>query len=242
MGDLWGVAPRDLNRKTPRELITRLITSVALDGNMLLNIGPNADGSVQSWQADIMARIGDWMKVHGEAIYGCVGERQAPFSNNLAPWRTTKKGETLYLHLLRYPGPSFGVANIHDYWLESARILDTAQRLRIVHEPARDLIVGLPAVPPDDIATVIEIKVREKTEVERKEAGNNRCGRSGLIRVHNLDRAGQLRDRSRRTAVSCAYEILGFPHAPSSSTGPQNCPCVDWASHGVTNCPRCIAM
>ena len=171
MGDLWGAAPGDLNRKTPRELITRLITSVSLGGNMLLNIGPNADGSVQSWQADIMARIGVWMKVHGEAIYRCVGEPQSPFNNTLAPWRTTRKDETLYLHLLRYPGPSFGIANIHDYWLESARVLDTGERLGIVHEPERDLIAGLPAVPPDDIATVVEIKVREKTEVERKEAG-----------------------------------------------------------------------
>ena len=170
MGHLWGAAPQDLNRKTPREIITRLITCVSQSGNMLLNIGPNADGTVQEWQAKIMERIGDWMDKYSEAIYGCVGEWQYPFNHGLAPWKTTRKGDdTLYLHLLHYPGPNFGVGNLHDYWLESAELLDTGKSLTISHEPTRDIIKGLPEKAPDDIATVVKVKIRGKTDAEKKE-------------------------------------------------------------------------
>ncbi len=168
MGELWGAAPQDLNRKTVREHITRLIACVAQNGNMLINIGPKADGSPQSWQVAIMMRIGGWLKKHGEAIYGCKGERQEPFSHSLSPWRTTREGNVLYLHLLHYPGRSFGIANLHDYWLESARVLTTGARLKITHEPTRDIISGLPAKSADSICTVVKIKIRPKTAQEQK--------------------------------------------------------------------------
>lgn len=169
MGHLWGAASQDLNRKTPREILTRLITCVSQSGNMLLNIGPNADGSVQDWQAQIMARIGDWMNKYGEAIYGCVGEWQFPFNHGLAPWKTTRKGDMLYLHLLHYPGTTCSIGNLHDYCLESAQLLDTGRPLDITHEPTRDIITGLPAEAPDDIATVLKVKIRNKTEAEQRE-------------------------------------------------------------------------
>ena len=116
-----------------------------------------------------MERVGRWLRAHGEAIYGCGGEWQSPFGGGLAPWRTTRKGNTLYLHLLHYPGERFGIANLHDYWLESAEILDTGAKLGLVHEPTRDLLTGLPRRAPDDIATVLKIAVRNKTEAEKRE-------------------------------------------------------------------------
>ena len=172
MAHLWGAAPQDLNRKTPREIITRLITCASQGGNMLLNIGPDEDGAVQEWQRQIMARIGEWMDVHGEAIYGCVGEWAPPFNQGLAPWRTTRKGDILYLHMLHYPGQIFGIANLHDYWLESAELLDTGTRLDISHEPTRDVIAGMPADPPDDIAAVVKLKIRGKTDEEKRARGS----------------------------------------------------------------------
>ena len=169
MGDFWGAAPQDLNRKTAREIITRLITCVSQGGNMLLNIGPNADGSIQDWQRENMERIGDWMDKHNEAIYGCGGEWAYPFNHGLAPWKTTRKGKALYIHLLRYPGSTMGIGNLHDYWLDSAHVLGTNQALEITHEPTRDIITGLPNDAPDDIATVIKVSIREKTEAEKSE-------------------------------------------------------------------------
>ena len=168
MGSLWGYAPQDLNRKPVHEIIRRLIICVSAGGNMLLNVGPKPDGGLQGWQVRMLSRIGDWLKVHGEAIYGCTAERASPFTPGLCPWVTTRKGDVLYVHLLRYPGASFSVANYHDYWLESAELLDTGEDLRLTHEPTRDVLSGLPKTPPDRIATVVKIKTRQKTEAERK--------------------------------------------------------------------------
>ena len=136
---------------------------------MLLNIGPKDDGGIQSWQAKIMERIGKWMKKHGESIYGCGGEWQLPFNSGLAPWITTRKRNILYMHLIRYPGESFSIANLHDYWLKAAEILDTGKELKIIHEPTRDIITGLPRRSPDDITTVVKLIIRYKRQSEQNE-------------------------------------------------------------------------
>ncbi len=166
MADLWGVSSVDHNRKSVLEMLTRLITCVSHGGNMLLNIGPNADGSIQTWQKENMERIGIWLESHGEAIYGCTGEWRRPFNGGLAPWRSTRKGDDVYLHLLRYPGESFGIATIHDLWLETAHLMDTGQTLEIVREPTRDIIQGLPSTSPDDLVAVVKLKTRKATEQE----------------------------------------------------------------------------
>jgi len=168
MADLWGGAPQDLNRKSVREVHGRLLTCVSRGGNLLLNIGPNADGSIQGWQAKIMKQIGAWMKTHSEAIYGCGAVNASPFNNNLAPWRTTRKGNTLYMHLIRYPGEEFSIGNLHDLHLISAVLMDTGEKLEIIHEPTRDIIRGLPRKAPDPLASVVKIRTRSKNDAERK--------------------------------------------------------------------------
>ena len=84
LGDLWGFSPADRNRKSVREVITRLITCASRDGNMLLNIGPKPDGSIQPWQQRMMGRIGGWVHRHAESIYGTSGEWSRPFTTSLA--------------------------------------------------------------------------------------------------------------------------------------------------------------
>jgi alpha-L-fucosidase len=166
MGDLWGVSSSDKNRKSVLEMLTRLITCVSKGGNMLLNVGPNADGSIQPWQKQNMERIGRWLDIHGEAIYGCGGEWRRPFSGGLAPWRATRNGDTIYLHLLRYPGSSLGIGNFHDTWIESAELLDTGARLEVAHEATRDIVSGLPTASPDDLIAVIKLHTRPATDAE----------------------------------------------------------------------------
>ena len=171
MGHLWGASSRDRNRKTAREILTRLITCVSYSGNMLLNIGPAADGTVQPWQAAIMRKIGAWMARHGESIYGCEAMWSWPFQCALAPWKTTRRRNTIYLHLLFYPGRSFGIANLHDFHLKSATLLTTGKKLKITHEPTRDIIEGLPPRSPDPLIPVVKVAIRPKTASERIRRG-----------------------------------------------------------------------
>lgn len=167
LGDLWAHAPPDRVRKSVREVVARLITCVSRDGNFLLNIGPRADGSIQPWQRRMMQQIGDWVHRHAESIYGCGGEWHRPFTTGLAPWRVTRNGDRLYLHLLRYPGRRpFRIANLHPYWIKSARLLDTNRSLKIERRPPYDELHGLPARSPYPIASVVRLDVRGATTAE----------------------------------------------------------------------------
>ena len=168
LGELWGASSLDRNRKSALDLVTRLVACVSQGGNMLLNIGPRADGAVQPWQRRILEEIGGWMTRNGEAVYGCTGEWERPLHSILAPWWATRKGTALYLHLFRYPGESFSVGNWHGNRIVSAKLLNTGERLEVFHEATRDIIRGLPAKSPDPIAPVVKLSTRPPTDAERR--------------------------------------------------------------------------
>ena len=56
--------------KTARELILVLVDLVSRGGNLLLDIGPNGDGTIPPIMEQRLLEIGNWLKVNGEAIYG----------------------------------------------------------------------------------------------------------------------------------------------------------------------------
>lgn len=66
--DHWGVAD-DINFKPVKRLIEEICECRKVGANMLLNIGPAADGSVPKMQQAIMEAIGYWMSIYGKSIY-----------------------------------------------------------------------------------------------------------------------------------------------------------------------------
>ena len=71
-----------LDYKDGGVIIRTLIDVVSRNGNLLLNIGPKADGTIPEGDRKILEEIGAWMKVNGEAIRGA------------RPWRISKEGPT----------------------------------------------------------------------------------------------------------------------------------------------------
>jgi len=66
----WGYTDGN-NFKTPYEVITNLIDVVSKNGCYMLNVGPKADGTICGEEKNVLLRIGEWMKMNGEAIYDC---------------------------------------------------------------------------------------------------------------------------------------------------------------------------
>lgn len=64
---------------TGRQLVIMLVDLVSRGGNFLLDIGPDADGTIPVVMEDRLIQIGDWLKINGEAIYGS------------KPWKTTRQ-------------------------------------------------------------------------------------------------------------------------------------------------------
>ena len=91
---IWGWVP---NKKpySLRDCIRLLTQAVTGDGNLLLNVGPRADGTMEPEQVSRLKEVGDWLARYGEAIYGTRG---GPFKNT-ANGGMTYKGNTLYIHV-----------------------------------------------------------------------------------------------------------------------------------------------
>jgi alpha-L-fucosidase len=70
MNDSWGYQQNDRDYK-PVNLIIRIFADViGMGGNLLLDIGPKADGTIPEEQLSILKELGRWTAKHNEAIYG----------------------------------------------------------------------------------------------------------------------------------------------------------------------------
>jgi alpha-L-fucosidase len=65
----WGHVRGDTYR-TAASLIDELVDVVSKNGNLLLNVGPEADGSIPPEAQKVLLEMGAWLRVNGEAIYG----------------------------------------------------------------------------------------------------------------------------------------------------------------------------
>lgn len=96
-----------------KALIHLLADVVSKNGNLLLNIGPKADGTIPAIQLARLTELGKWLKTNGEAIYGTRPyiRAEAVTTDSLAV-RYTRRGDTLYAILLGKP--KNGYVNIPD--------------------------------------------------------------------------------------------------------------------------------
>ncbi len=70
VGDKWGFNRFDTSFKSVETVVRQLQECAAKGGNLLLNIGPKADGSVPEAVKNVFLGVGAWLRVNGEAIYG----------------------------------------------------------------------------------------------------------------------------------------------------------------------------
>ncbi len=69
INDHWGYGFNDFNYKSPRQLIECLCDCRKVGANLLLNIGPKAQGMIDPMQKEILNVMGRWMDIFGEAVY-----------------------------------------------------------------------------------------------------------------------------------------------------------------------------
>lgn len=79
------------------DLIRLLVETVSNNGNLLINIGPRADGTIPKEQAKRLREIGAWLRVNGEGIYGTVCAVLHNEESRERELYFTRKGEDLYL-------------------------------------------------------------------------------------------------------------------------------------------------
>lgn len=83
-----------------KEKLESLIRVISRGGNYLLNIGPKGDGSVVSFEKDILLKIGTWLNKNAEAVYGTTAD---PFFTAFKWGNITSKPNKLYLFVTAVP-------------------------------------------------------------------------------------------------------------------------------------------
>ncbi len=108
----WGYHRDEMTWKSVKQLLWMLIDGVSKNGNLLLNVGPTARGEFDYRARERLQGIGEWMKYHDRAVYGC-----GPAPKNIPTpqdCRYTYNPQTkrLYLHMFNWPFKHLHVANL----------------------------------------------------------------------------------------------------------------------------------
>jgi alpha-L-fucosidase len=130
--------------------------AAAKGGNILLNIGPRGDGTINPPDVTILKGIGRWMDINQESIRGTTRtplDRQA--------WGdSTLKGETLYLHVFHWPKNGKLVVGGLESDIGKAYLLSDPRKtpLKSARLSATDVSLAIPAKAPDTADSVIVIE------------------------------------------------------------------------------------
>jgi alpha-L-fucosidase len=130
-------------------------------GNLLLNIGPKADGSVPAESVRTLRAVGEWMAVHGETIY----DSDRSQMQWLATGQFTVKGNTAYFHAFNYPGSEIAIGGIISK-VKSARFVHDGKAIQFEQKGNRLILRGMPAEKPVKIAPVIALECAGKPRQE----------------------------------------------------------------------------
>lgn len=165
MNNNWGYCAGDKSYKSAKQIIRKLVECAGKNGNMILNVGPNAKGQIPPESLDILRDIGAWMDQNSASIYGC-GRAQVPKPE----WGYyTQKGKKLYAHVFEAPiGPlGLGLGGR----VKQVRLLADASELKI-SRPWNSLDFSdhifvnfgqpdhLTHPLPDKLDTVLELELR----------------------------------------------------------------------------------
>ncbi len=163
MNDNWGYHAKDKNFKPASTLIKKLVECVSKNGNLLLNVGPDARGNIPMESLQILSEIGAWMKKNGASIYGC-GKAELPKPEN---GRITRKGNKLYYHIME---PAIGAVPLYGVCpaeIKKVRLLADGSERKIannwiVNNYQDVAFVELSAAPflPDEVDTVVEVELK----------------------------------------------------------------------------------
>ena len=156
----WAWKPDD-KMKSLKECLDVLVRCAGGDGNLLFNVGPMPTGEIEPRQVERLKEMGRWMARYGQALYGTRG---GPYRPGL--WgATTSKGNTLYVHILKWEGETITLPAIDRKVLSSsvltggkAAVRQTAEGIEISVAPADrqelDTIIVLTLDGPAFDATV----------------------------------------------------------------------------------------
>lgn len=128
MNDSWGYRPTDTNYKSSQEVVDILVDCISKGGNLLLDIGPKADGTIPAEQIKLLKELGRWVKKHTKAVYET--EQGIPYEHFYGPSSLSKDRKTLYLYVRDIPRDNQIVLKGISNQFESIEVVGTSYKLK----------------------------------------------------------------------------------------------------------------
>ncbi len=97
LNNSWGYTATDHDWKSPATVIRSLVHCASMNGNLLLNVGPDAMGKIPAESVEILAEVGEWIDQYGATVYNTQGTTWTP---PVGCYYTAIDDKTLYLHLV----------------------------------------------------------------------------------------------------------------------------------------------
>lgn len=149
----WAWKPNDQMKTLPQCLET-LIRTAGGDGNLLFNVGPEPTGEIEPRQVERLKEMGHWLAKYGESVYGTRG---GPYRPN-AQMACTHKGNTVYLHILKWNGDTVTLPALPKR-VKSSSLL-TGGEVK-VEQTAAELRITVPAKDHREIDTIVKMQLDE---------------------------------------------------------------------------------
>jgi alpha-L-fucosidase len=171
MNDHWGYNKNDFNWKSTKDLIQMLTDVASKGGNLLLNVGPTAEGLFPQASINRLKEISKWMKVNCESIYGTTA---GPFKQ--LDWgRCTQKkinnNTRLYLHVFNWPqNGKLVLPGIYNKPLRAYLLADKSKKLLSAQRNEDAVVVNVPLTAPDEYNSVVVLDVEGKADVNNPPA------------------------------------------------------------------------
>jgi alpha-L-fucosidase len=134
--------------KTSKQLIHLLIDRVSRGGNLLLNVGPSADGRIPELMQERLLDIGNWLSVNGEAIYDTRAWKPASLNKDSTVF-FTEKNKSVYAICTKWPAKPLSVKGVSGKQL-SVQLLENKIPVKSVVKDGM-LVIYPPVFSPEKI-------------------------------------------------------------------------------------------
>lgn len=171
INDSWGYQQNDKEFKSPAQIISIFAECLSKGGNMLLDIGPKADGTIPAEEVTVLKELGKWTRKHSEAIYGT--EAGLPAGYFYGPSTISKDSTMLYLFVHGKPGGQVMLEGVKNkinriYTVGNGTKLTYKEYLKPYWSNNAGLIfIDVPEAVLDEYITVLAVVLDGKLQLQK---------------------------------------------------------------------------
>ena len=149
----WGFNITDRNFKSVQQLVHTLVRAAGSGANLLLNVGPRPDGTIQPEAVERLQGLGEWLRANGTSIYGTRAGPVPPKQWGV----TTQRGDTVFVHVLDWSDRLLALPPLGRRVI-SAASLATGEPVSFRGEPT-GLVLTLPLSTEGELDRIVVLRL-----------------------------------------------------------------------------------